>query len=219
MRYSEILALIEAHLHARGRLLEIGCGAGLFLAAAGRAGWQASGIEVSPVAVAFCRDTLGVEVVECDAEQMPATTAPFDVVVMFDVIEHLFEPMAVLGAVRSILRPGGMLVITTPNFNALSRLVLGRQWAILSPLEHLFYFSEPTLRRALTRHGFADIRFVRRYGPWSMWDTMNPRSTHAPNSRRAALYEKGVRKYGPRWYHVVQDAGRGDVLLAIARAS
>jgi 2-polyprenyl-3-methyl-5-hydroxy-6-metoxy-1,4-benzoquinol methylase len=218
MRYAQILALIESHVQGKGRLLEIGCGAGLFLAAAGRAGWRVSGIEVSSAAVAFCRDTLGVDVVECAAEQISATVPPVDVVVMFDVIEHLFDPMAVLGVVRSILRPGGMLVITTPNFSALSRLVLGPQWAILSPLEHLFYFSETTLRRALTRHAFADVRFVRRYGAWSVRDTMNPRSTHAPNSWRAALYEKGVQKLGSRLYRFVQNAGRGDILLAIARA-
>jgi SAM-dependent methyltransferase len=177
-----------------------------------------SGIELSQAAVAFARDRLGVDVTECSAETMPLDVAPFDVVVMFDVIEHFFDPMIVLRAIRSILRPGGVLVVGTPNYHALSRHALGSQWAILSPFEHMYYFSEATLRRALVESGFAGVEYARRHDGWSVFETMNARHTHAPDSRRAALYRWSVALVGPMLYRSIQAAGVGDILLAISRA-
>jgi SAM-dependent methyltransferase len=217
-RYAELLARIASRVPKRGRLFEIGAGCGLFLSAAARAGWQVSGIELSPAAAGFARDRLHLDVSACAAEAMPVDVPPFDVVVMFDVIEHLFDPMAVIRAIRFLLRRNGLLVVLTPNYDALSRRALGRQWATLNPFEHLFYFTEWTLWDSLAAGGFGDIEFVRHYGSWSMWDTMNPRNTHAPGSRRAAAYQRLVARLGPRCYQWVQGAGKGDILLAMARA-
>jgi SAM-dependent methyltransferase len=214
-----MLGLIERQVPEKGRLFEIGVGAGVFLAAAARRGWVASGIELSPTAVAFARDRLGVDVMECSAETMPLDVAPFDVVVMFDVIEHFFDPMTVLRAIRSILRPGGVLVVATPNYRSLSRHALGSQWAILSPFEHMYYFSEETLRRGLHRAGFTNVQYARRYPGGGVCETMNARHTHAPESRRAVLYERCVASFGPRLYRMIQAAGKGDILLAISRAA
>src|SRR5262249_1288229 len=161
------------------RLFEVGAGGGLFLAAAARRGWTVSGIELSHAAVAFARDRLGVDVTECSAEAMPLDVAPFDVVVMFAVIQHLFHPIIALRAIRSILRSGGVLVVGTPNYHALSRHALGSQWAILSPFEHMYYFSEETLRRALVESGFTSVVYVRRHEGWSPFETMNAKHTHA----------------------------------------
>ena len=218
-RYSTMLGLIERYVPEKGRLFEVGVGAGLFLSAAARRGWTVSGIELSPTAVAFARDRLGLNVTECSAETMPLDVAPFDVVVMFDVIEHFYDPMVVLRAIRSILRPGGLLVVATPNYHALSRHALGPQWAILSPFEHMYSLSESTLRRALIESGFADVDYARRHDGWSVFETMNARHTHAPDSRRAAFYERCVATLGPTLYRMIQAAGKGDILLAISRAA
>ena len=68
---------------------------------------------------------------------------------MFDTIEHLFDPGAVLQAVANALTAGGVLAVSTPNFDAASRFLLGEPWAVLSPLEHVYYFTEDSLRRIL----------------------------------------------------------------------
>jgi SAM-dependent methyltransferase len=218
-RYSAMLGLIEGYVPEKGRLFEVGVGAGLFLRAAARRGWTVSGIELSPTAVAFARDRLGVNVTECSAETMPLDVAPFDVVVMFDVIEHFFDPIVVLRAIRSILRPGGLLVVATPNYHALSRHALGSQWAILSPFEHMYYFSEATLRRGLHNAGFTDVQYARRFPGWGVFETMNARHTHAPASLRAALYRSAIAMLGPMLHRTIKAAGKGDILLAIARTA
>jgi SAM-dependent methyltransferase len=217
VKYASLLARLEATV-GKGRLFEIGAGDGLFLAAARRAGWTVSGIELSPAAVAFCRDRLHLDVTECLAEDIPLDLPPFDAVAMFDVIEHLFDPMQTLATVRRLLRPGGVLVLTTPNYRALSRRALGAQWSVLNPFEHLFYFTEKTLARALGRYGFGDIAFDRHYSG-TVQDTMNPKSTHAPGSRRARWYDAWVSACGPRRHWFIQSAGLGDLLCATARAN
>jgi SAM-dependent methyltransferase len=216
-RYSPMLALIERYVPAKGRLFEVGVGAGLFLGAAARRGWAVSGIDLSPTAAAFARNRLGLNVTECSAETMPRDVEPFDVVVMFDVIEHFFDPIVVLRTIRSILRQGGILVVATPNYHALSRLALGQQWAILSPFEHMYYFSEATLRHGLHEAGFTDVQYARRFPGWSVLETMNAQHTHAPASLRAAFYRWSTARFGPLLHRTVQAAGKGDVLLAISR--
>jgi SAM-dependent methyltransferase len=214
-RFRDLLSRLES-LVGKGRLFEIGAGAGLFLAAAQRAGWTVSGIELSPTAVAFCRDRLHLEVTRCLAEDIPLDLPPFDAVVMFDVIEHLFDPMRTLATARRLLRRDGVVVITTPNYRAFSRHALGEQWSALSPLEHLYYFSETTLRRALAHHGFGRVEFNRHYGA-NVFDTMNPRNTHQPGSRRARWYAACVSRCGPLPHRLVQNMGMGDLLFATAR--
>ena len=115
-RHAPMLDLIKTHASGGGRrLLEVGTGAGLFLKAAARAGWEASGLELSEEGAAFARDRLGLDVRQERAEQMSFAPATFDVAVMFDVIEHLFDPKAVLAATRRALKPDGILVVSTPN--------------------------------------------------------------------------------------------------------
>ena len=118
-----------------------------------------------------------------------------------------------LDAIRHALRPGGVLVVGTPNFDALSRRMLGRDWAVLSPLEHLYYFTETTLTRMLTSAGFTGVRSERRYPGWHAAETMNYRYTHAPSHWRARAYGTLVRSAGPLVFPLVQRAGAGDALL------
>lgn len=216
-RHEPMLRLISRQVAPAGRLLEVGAGAGFFGKAAERAGWRVSGIEVSPEAVAFARERLGLDVRSEAAEQMSFPPASFDAAVMFDVIEHLLDPRRALEAVREVLRPGGLLVVTTPNIHALSRLGLGRQWAVLSPAEHLSYFSEATLRPLLERTGFRRVRFERRYAGFGVYETMNPNYTHAPDRWRARLYRVFVNTAGRLVYRWVQALGKGDTLLCLAR--
>jgi len=215
-RYQAPLALLSNGAGARGRLLEIGAGAGFFLKAAVRSGWDAYGLELSSEAATYARETLGVRVLQVPAEQMPFEPRSFDAAAMFEVIEHLRDPLRVVRAAYGALKPGGRLIVSTPNLAALSRFVLSADWAVLSPAEHLYYFTEATLTALLLQAGFRSVRFERRFRPWLHHETMNARYTHAPEAWRARTYYAVVRRLGPHVYRAVQAAGRGDGLLALA---
>jgi len=215
-RHGPMLELIARQATAGRRLLEVGTGAGLFLKAAARAGWDASGLELSGEGASFARDRLGLDVRQERAEQMSFQAGTFDVAVMFDVIEHLFDPKAVLTATRRALKPGGILVVSTPNFAALSRFVLGMDWAVLSPLEHTYYYTEATLAAMLEACGFARIEPVRRFAGWGPIETMNYHYTHTPHGLRARTLAAIASLPGAAG--AVAGRGRADALIAIAHA-
>jgi len=216
-RYQSMLALILAHAGAPGRMLEIGIGAGFFLKAAQRAGWRVHGIEISNEAALFAHGRLGLDVVKMPAEQLGLASDGFDVVVMFEVVEHLFEPRRVLEDVHRVLRPGGILMLSTPNFDAFSRFALGSSWAVLSPGEHLYYFTRRTLQAILKTAGFQDVQFHQNLSGWGAFEAMNPNYTHAPKALRTRLYQSFVVSVGPFIYPRVLANGRGDTLICVAR--
>ena len=218
MRYAQLLAHARRRAHGR-RLLEVGSGAGFFLKAAERAGWQVTGIELSEEASRFAIDRLGLDIRRQPAEEALITPASFDAAVMFDTIEHLFEPLAVLQAVAQALTPDGVLAVSTPNFDAASRFLLGAPWAVLSPLEHVYYFTEDSLRRILLAAGFRDVTFVRRHAMWGPMETMNftTRTRRARGARRSR--RSWSRAGGMPLARALQTIGRQDALLCFARRS
>jgi 2-polyprenyl-3-methyl-5-hydroxy-6-metoxy-1,4-benzoquinol methylase len=214
--FGPALSRLEAALGGPGRLLDVGAGAGLFAAAAASRGWTAAGLEISDAAIEFGRSVLRVDMRKGPAESIAAMGETFDAVTMFDVIEHLYDPVAVLRAARAVLRPGGMLMITTPNYRALSRLALGQDWAVLSPLEHLYYFCARSIRAALAAAGFTSMQVLHGHSRWKLFETMNPNHTHAPASARSRAYKAAVLASFPL-VRLVQFAGLGDVLAVTAR--
>ena len=213
--HAAMLQLISRHAPP-GRMLEVGTGAGFFLKAAERAGWSVAGIEVSREAVGFARDQLALDVRQGSAEELQYPDASFDVAVLFEVIEHLLDPLRALQSVWRAAKPGGRVFLSTPNFDALSRRILGRQWAVLSPAEHLYYFTEKSLGRLLTRAGFAEVRFERQYQGFDLQGTINASCSHAPESRRARVFRSVVKRCGPRTGWLIREAGLGDTLLCHA---
>ena len=144
-----------------GRLLEIGCAYGFFLDEA-RASFQVSGVELAPQAVAACRER-GLDVVQEANDAFYRSRAPFDVVVMLDVLEHLEAPDAMLRTLHHHMRPGARLVVTTGDFGSLAARLLGRRWRLMTPPQHLWFFTELSLARLLEQHGFSPLRTTR---PW-----------------------------------------------------
>lgn len=213
-RYAPLLELLGP---ADGRsLLEIGCGAGFFLKSAERIGWRVSGIEFSAEATKFGTDVLGLDVRHEAAETMTALPASFDAVIMFDTIEHLFDPRAALLASARALVPGGVLMIATPNFRAFSRRLLGASWAVISPLEHLYYFEERTLGRLIEDCGFSRPRFIREHAAWTAQETMNFVYTHSPRGMRARFAALAGRVGGDSLARAIQRVGRQDILLCLS---
>jgi SAM-dependent methyltransferase len=216
LRHAALLRLMAERAPGR-RLVEVGCGAGFFLKTAARAGWQVEGIELSEEAARFASERLELPIRRERAEDAPIAPGSFDAAAMFDVIEHLFDPRAVLTAIARALVPGGLMVISTPNYDSASRHLLGVDWAVLSPLEHVYYFTEVSLRRLLEATGFSDVQFIRQHVMWGPQETINFRYTHAPDGFRARGTEVLVRLGGMRMARALQRAGRQDALLCFAR--
>lgn len=156
LRYRELLATFEPHRRTNG-LLDIGCGAGYFLEEARTRGWRVWGSEYGGRALEMAR-ARGLEVFQAPLTLDTFAAASFDVVTAFEVFEHLRDPVHEAEVVAHVLRPGGLLYCTTPNFNSLSRRVLGPWWNVVDYPEHLWYFTPRTLRDCLGRLGFVPER-------------------------------------------------------------
>jgi len=125
-------------------LLDVGCGLGQFVEVANRRGWIAEGLELSRGAVNFaCRQ--GVTVRELDFLSEEIKPNSYDLVTLFEVIEHVPTPAEFLRRAGEVVRPGGLVYLTTPNFASVDRFLLGQNWGIIHR-EHLTYFTPHTLR-------------------------------------------------------------------------
>ena len=139
-----------------GRLLELGCAYGFFLqVAAGR--WQARGIDVSAEAVRHARDVLGLDAVQADFLALPDEPNGYDLICLWDTIEHLPHPIATVEKAARWLKPGGTLALTTGDVESGLARLQGERWRQLHPPTHLFYFSPATLRRTAVRAGLTPI--------------------------------------------------------------
>lgn len=146
----------------RGRLLDVGCGDGTFLAEMDHAGWEVHGLEPDPEAAAVARNR-GVPVVETQLEDASFEAGSFDAVTMSHVIEHLHDPVGALRICRHLLRPGGTLWIATPNLEARGHAIFARDWIGLDPPRHLVLFTRESLANAMEQVGLALLGFKADY--------------------------------------------------------
>lgn len=144
----------------KGVLVDVGCAGGFLIAEANRRGWKAQGVELSSFASEYARETLGLDVVTGNLRETALPSGHYQAVVMDDVIEHFENPMTEILEVVRILKPGGILLIHTPNAASPWRRVMGSKWVHLKPDEHLFYFDPATITRLLERAGLRMV-FVR----------------------------------------------------------
>lgn len=129
-----------------GRLLEVGCAYGFLLQEA-RLHFDVTGIELAGEAAEHCRRS-GLRVLTGQVNDgLLADLGRFDVIVMLDVIEHLPSPRETVAALARHLAPGGVLVITTGDFGAISARLAGRHWRLMTPPQHLWFFSQQGMRR------------------------------------------------------------------------
>jgi SAM-dependent methyltransferase len=145
------LAALTRHV-ADGKLIELGCAMGFFLDEASRK-FTTCGVEISEHARETCR-ARGLDVVRDADESFLAARGPFDAAVMLDVIEHLEDPGAVLDRLHHAMRPGAQLLVTTGDYGSLLARAMGRRWRLMTPPQHLWFFSPRTVTALLARHGF-----------------------------------------------------------------
>jgi SAM-dependent methyltransferase len=136
-----------------GKLLELGCAYGFFLMEAARY-FDVAGIELASAAAAHARRA-GLNVVQgmADAANL-RRIGPVDVIVAFDVIEHLPDPRETLALCREFLNPGGIVVITTGDFGSPLAKFAGVRWRLMTPPQHLWFFTRKSMRRLSAGLGF-----------------------------------------------------------------
>ena len=160
--FEAYLALLASGRPGRGALLDVGAATGFFLELARADGWNSRGIEPSHYASRIAKKK-GLAV-DCGVvEELTLPDASFDVVTMWDVIEHLPDPRRSLAAVFRLLHPNGTLAVNTPDSGSLLARVLGLRWHLVVPPEHLVLFSQKSLRLLLEEAGF-EVTLVRRIG-------------------------------------------------------
>jgi len=151
--YQNRLSLIERFSQRKGNLLDVGCGAGFFINHAKSKGWNVSGIDLLEEYIQFAKEKLMIESAQClSLEETRFPEQSFDVVTLWDLIEHLPHPLHELKKINHLLKNGGHLAIWTPNVK--NSIVMKERWTGYIAYQHLYFFSLKTLEHLLKRAGF-----------------------------------------------------------------
>ncbi len=173
--FREGLKLVESFKQT-GRLLDVGCGMGIFLSMAKEKGWDVFGVDISEYAINFAKEKFGLN---CFVGQLKDVNLPdnyFDVITLWDVLEHFKSPLEELAEIKRILSNGGIILFDTPNVESLMRLIA--HWTYKAtgglfkyPVKklyhqfHLYYFSPGTLKMLLTKAGFEIVEMRKKTIP------------------------------------------------------
>jgi SAM-dependent methyltransferase len=167
-----------------GSVLDIGCGPGVLINQMRSRGWQVRGTERSPSAAQQARDVFHLDVSAIGVDELVATGATYDAVVLWHVAEHLHVPLDTVRGAARLLRPGGVLLVAVPNF-ASPEARLGRAgWFHLDVPRHLVHFTPATLTAVLAAAGFRPVKvshLVPEYDLFSFVQTAENRLGLPPN--------------------------------------
>jgi 2-polyprenyl-3-methyl-5-hydroxy-6-metoxy-1,4-benzoquinol methylase len=155
-RYTYILQRMEKY-RKNNEIMDIGCGMGQFLAVAKKFHWKTTGTEIAPYAIEICRQ-FGNNVLNSDLLSLDLRENYYDVVTMFEVLEHLTRPREYITKISKILRKEGVLILTTPNFSSITRFLVKENWRVINQ-EHLFYFVPRSLKSLLADCNFKILEF------------------------------------------------------------
>lgn len=156
---------------ARGRVLDVGCGDGTFLAAMRRRGWDCWGVEVSREGAARAAAREGLRIVSGPLEGAQLPEGSFDLVTLWHSVEHVADPAALIARAAGLLKDGGRLFVAFPNVRSWDLVLFGSRWFHLDPPRHLHYFSPEAMTRLLERNGLVVERLSHwslEYNPWGL---------------------------------------------------
>ena len=163
--YRRRVSVIRRHFARPGRVLDVGCAAGYFLKVMQEEGWEVTGVEPSDAIRPQAAERLGAERVRGGLlHEQGFEDGSFDLITLWDVIEHIPDFVGALEEVRRLLAPGGKLLIETQNVASRAARVLGKKWQHYKHAEHIYHFNPATLRVALERAGFAILENSPRLG-------------------------------------------------------
>lgn len=149
----KFLAQIQKRKHS-GTLLDVGCANGYFVELARSAGFDACGFDPSSYAVAQAKKLVGASrIKEGTIQEVGYKPNTFDVITLFDVFEHLQDPVSDLVKLRSLLKKDGIIVIATGNTQSVASQILGRRWTFYIPPQHLSFFNKKNMTEFLASVG------------------------------------------------------------------
>lgn len=151
MTFEKALKLIRSYKE-KGEILDIGCNIGTFLEVARADGWEAFGIEPSRWAASYARENLNLAVLEGTTKEGTKFATKFDVITLWDTIEHMTNPLYELRCTRKLLKDNGLLFLSTMNIDSNFSRMLGKWWPWLMDM-HLYYFTPKTIRLLLEKAG------------------------------------------------------------------
>ncbi|HAH20739.1 MAG: hypothetical protein A2Y00_07380 [Omnitrophica WOR_2 bacterium GWF2_43_52] len=166
------IKIVNRFFNNAGRLLDVGCGEGLFLELSKADGWDVTGTEFSSFAVHYIKEKLGIEAYEGDVTDIDVGSEKFDAVTLWHVLEHTKNPLEVLKKIRDIISDNGVLIVAVPNLNnkisqVIYRFLKGKRLHLFSPADrelHLVFFTPASIRMVLDKAGFDVIEVVPDYG-------------------------------------------------------
>lgn len=203
----------------RGRLLDFGCGGGWLAARMKQYGWDVEGMDFSAFAAHKVEQQFGLRVHVGTLPHPQVGPESFDVINMGQVLEHVHWPHAVVEAAAKALRPGGLLVVSVPNFASWSMRTFGAPSPAIDMPRHLLHFSPATLRRLLQAHGLevTELRVLGRVG-WMRRTLARTRQAGAAGWKQRLLARLGRSRLLvgalTRWTEWTRQA---DQLMAFAR--
>jgi 2-polyprenyl-3-methyl-5-hydroxy-6-metoxy-1,4-benzoquinol methylase len=203
-----------------GEVLDFGFGAGQLLTRLRNLGWQVSGVEFDPEVLATARETLKIDA-RSSVLKFPANR--FDVIAMSHVIEHLPDPIATLRECAGRLKPGGRMILATPNMASLGHKRFRANWRPLDPPRHLFLFSPDNLARCVERVGLEveKSRTSARSACFSWYSSKElvapRRSTGADAKQEAGPILKMAGAIFQLWEHYAGGAQGGEEIILTAR--
>jgi SAM-dependent methyltransferase len=164
-----ILKRYSPNGNAPGELLDIGCASGVFLLKAIEGGWRVTGLEPSKVLCEEAAERVGGRgvVLPFTLEEADFGNQRFDAITLWDVLEHVVDPVSFMKRCRDLLKANGRLLLNVPDLDSIQARLLGRRWPLLLP-EHLNYFNRASLRLCAERCGLRLIRFGRRRSSFSV---------------------------------------------------
>ena len=154
--------VMEGYFSSPGKVLDVGCSSGTFLSVMESEGWDIYGVDISQESCRSARERWKERIRVLSLENLAGdqkywARGSFDLITMFDTLEHSPDPRRLLKEARRLLRAWGLLVITTHNFSSYASKLMGRWWSYLDPLEHLFYFSPKTLSALMRAEGYSGV--------------------------------------------------------------
>jgi len=141
-----------------GRLLDVGASCGYFIDVTLEAGFDSYGVEFSEVAIAAASKQARERIMLGDVNEINhAHHNSYDVITAFDILEHTFNPLEFLTQLKQLLKPNGLLVISTPDTEHFLRFLMGTHWPMLQPYQHTYLFSKSSFQLALEKVGLKNL--------------------------------------------------------------
>jgi len=150
--------IIEKYQASSGKIFDVGCAAGFFLSVAKQRGWLVHGIDISKFCKNYAQRELGINIEHGLFLGTTSEDALFDVITMWDYLEHSITPREDIFKAKMLLRNNGLLVIATPDISSFPSRIFRQDWIGIKLEEHFYYFSKNFLEQFLSKNGFTILR-------------------------------------------------------------